>query len=326
MNKETFLWRLMEGLAELEQEERAQIAAYYQELVLDGVESGRTEEEVVAGFGEPAAVARQILAEHGSLRQKEKQLGRAVQPAEGGMRAYCPKGPVETVLVQLRDRRVEVRTSEDGVVRVWFEAGEGDRVSVDEANGAFRFIHKASFFNVFFGGSKNAVVEIPRQFEGTVCIQTSNSRVEAEGLMIDGRLQVITTNGKMRFKSCALTMLSGKTSNGRVILEDVTGVVCGAATSNGRIEAKNCFLRESLRLETSNGPIRVEGVDAPDLRFCTSNGSIKGTVAGNGEEYTVKVSTTNGHARANGGGGSLKKLHAVTTNGNIEIEFEGSPD
>ncbi len=329
MNKETFLWRLMEGLSQLEESERTQVAAYYQELVLDGVESGKTEEEVVAGFGEPAAVARQILDERGSLREKEKKFKREYeQSINGEERAYCPKEPVETVLVQVRDRRVEVRTSEDGMVRVWFAAREGDRISVDEANGAFRFIHKASFFNgmlLNFGGGKKAVVEIPRHFEGTVCIQTTNSRIEAEDLQIDGRLQMITTNGRLQVRDCALMMFSGKTSNGRVALENVAGVMCGAASSNGRIEAKNCRLSEGLRLETSNGAIHIDGVDAPDLSFRTSNGAIKGTVAGRGQDYSAKGSTTNGHVRIDGGGGP-KKLLAVTTNGSIEIGFqEGHP-
>lgn len=368
MNRETFLWRLMEGLKALDEDERAQVTEYYQELLMDGVENGKTEEEVVAGFGDPAEVARQILTERGTLMEKEAQFEQEreeherrrqeyeqqrreheqrrqeyeqrrqeheqrrreyEQRASGQPREYCARGPVETVLVQVRDRRVEVRESEDGVVRVWFAPQEGERVEVREANGAFQFVQKASFFNVhglFFclNGGQQATVEVPRGFTGTVCVQTTNGRMEAKGLTVPGRLQLVSTNSRIAVSDCALGRLSGKTTNGRVVLEDLTGDACEAATSNGRAEAKNCILTEHLWLESSNGAIHIERVDAQDISLHTSNGSIKGTVAGARENYSAVGKTTNGHCNLHGSGQTgEKKLRAITTNGGIHIEFEG---
>jgi len=316
----------MEGLGTLAEEERKKVSAYYQELILDGMESGKTEEEVVAGFGDPAAVAGQILEERDSLLQKEERLRQACKRSmDGEARAYCAKGPVETVLVQVRDRCVEVRESTDGAVRVWFAKREGDRVSVEEAGGAFRFIHQASFFNGMFffsfGGGKKVVVEIPHDFGGTVCVKTTNCRLEADRLTLGGKLQLVTTNGRLAVTSCTVGKLSGKTTNGRLMLEEVTGVACEAATSNGQIEAKNCRIDERLWLETSNGTILVEGVDAPNLSFHTSNGAIKGAIAGRRAEYTLESRTTNGHSNVNGGDGE-KHLRAVTSNASIHLDFQ----
>lgn len=51
MNRETFLNELMAGLTQLGPVEQRQVADYYNELIFDGVENGKPEEEIIAGFG-----------------------------------------------------------------------------------------------------------------------------------------------------------------------------------------------------------------------------------------------------------------------------------
>lgn len=332
MNQETFLWRLMERLSALEPGEREQVAAYYQELILDGIESGKAEEDVVAGFGDPADVARQILAERSSLQEKEEKIRRELtRQRQGELREYRAKGDVDTVFIQTRNRRVDVRESTDGAVRVWFAAGEGDRVNVENANGAFRFIHKASFFgdSWFFWtqGHREVIVELPHGFTGKAYVQTTNSRIGAQQMTVPGQLQLRSSNGKVAVSDSEIGVLQTSTSNGSVSLENITGTACEAATSNGAIHAKLCGMEQHLWLESSNGAIHPEQIAAPDLSFTTSNGAIRGTVAGKEEEYNILVKTSNGRANLDDVQEEHRpnRLRAITTNGSIHIEFTDAP-
>ena len=68
MNRETFLNELMAGLTQLGPVEQRQVADYYNELIFDGVENGKPEEEIIAGFGAPEEIAAQIRVEYRLLR------------------------------------------------------------------------------------------------------------------------------------------------------------------------------------------------------------------------------------------------------------------
>ena len=77
MNRETFLNELMAGLTQLGPVEQRQVADYYNELIFDGVENGKPEEEIIAGFGAPEEIAAQIRAEYKSQQAVEGRPGRA---------------------------------------------------------------------------------------------------------------------------------------------------------------------------------------------------------------------------------------------------------
>ena len=61
MRKTEFLERLRAALNALPEEEAKKTIAYYAEMIDDRIEDGMSEEEAVAGLGEPEAVAREIL-------------------------------------------------------------------------------------------------------------------------------------------------------------------------------------------------------------------------------------------------------------------------
>ena len=82
--------------------------------------------------------------------------------------------------------------------------------------------------------------------------------------------------------------LAAKTSNGPITLSGVTGGDCEAASNNARITAEHCRFAEKLWMQTSNGPVRAEDVEAPDLTFKTAN---------------------------------AKRLWATTSNGRIDVRF-----
>ena len=80
MNRETFLNELMAGLTQLGPVEQRQVADYYNELIFDGVENGKPEEEIIAGFGAPEEIAAQIRAEYKSQQAVEGAPGQGAVP------------------------------------------------------------------------------------------------------------------------------------------------------------------------------------------------------------------------------------------------------
>lgn len=60
-----FEWEreLRRRLADLPKDEVQKVMEYYDELFMDGIDAGKTETEITAGFGSPEDVARKIISE-----------------------------------------------------------------------------------------------------------------------------------------------------------------------------------------------------------------------------------------------------------------------
>lgn len=364
MNKAEFLSALENALTALRPEDRQQVLDYYAEMIEDGVENGMSEEAVIEQFDAPEQIAAQLCAEYGTLQNVSPARKRgAEQPWE-----YGPEGPVHTAAIRLHDVRVRVVPSPDGRLRVRFSPIEGEEVTTQEANGVFQFIHKPTLFStngwfVIFTGLREAVVELPQGFAGTVCVKTSNAGIHADDLTLEGELQLVTGNSSILVQRCQLETLRAKTSNSIISVTDVTGTVCETATKNAHITVERCAFdrltgqtkngsvrlsdahsrrcdfitsnasmtvragrfTEGCEMRTSNGSIRVDALEAPDIVLETSNASIKGNVLGAEDDYAVTSHTSNANnlLRDTSGMNRPCRLRAVTSNGKIDICFTG---
>lgn len=65
MTKKEFLKRLKKGLSPLDRQERERIVEYYDEMIDDRIEYGKTEEEAVEEIGSPEVIAIRTLKEAG---------------------------------------------------------------------------------------------------------------------------------------------------------------------------------------------------------------------------------------------------------------------
>ena len=80
MTQAAFLEELDRHLTGLSDEERRRAADFYRELILDGMEDGKTEEEAVEALGSPEAAAAALLQEQPAqnklqvLDEKKRQL------------------------------------------------------------------------------------------------------------------------------------------------------------------------------------------------------------------------------------------------------------
>ena len=75
---------------------------------------------------------------------------------------------------------------------------------------------------------------------------------------------------------------------------------------------------------TSNGPVRAEDVEAPDLTFKTANAAITGTVVGDMRDYAISSRTSNAQNNLPmdcAYEDQAKRLWATTSNGRIDVRF-----
>ena len=73
MNRKKFIKKLQRELRHIDADERERIVKYYDELILDAVETGKTEDQAVSGLGSPESIAADAVAETPSKYVKRKK-------------------------------------------------------------------------------------------------------------------------------------------------------------------------------------------------------------------------------------------------------------
>lgn len=326
MTQQEFLKQLAAALAPLGDMERSRILDYYGEMICDGIESGKAEQELIDSFGAPEEIAAQILEESApSERGSSIPTVPAVRSAVSD--GYASKEPVHTILVDARHISVEIRPVQDGPVRVHFSPLESDRVIVSEQNGVFSFRHTMEFFffhwrSLFF--SRRIVVDIPASFHGDLQVATCNARLCAENLSGLGFVQLSTSNGRLVVSNLTCASLDAATSNAALELRSVSGDRCTAKTNNGHITANFCSFPGGLSLHTSNAAVRAQSLTSDNLELVSSNGPISAVILGDLREYAVHSHTSNASSSLPpelNFPGQTKSLNVHTSNAVIDVRF-----
>ena len=145
-------------------------------------------------------------------------------------------------------------------------------------------------------------------------LQTSNGRIEVEGVKVTSLASLETSNGRVTLIAVAGDV-KVKTSNGKIDIQGFIGQL-DARTSNGSIDFTGTLRSDSENeLRTSNGSIEVTLVDTPgvELDAATSNGNVRSELP-----ITISGGTRDDRlAGTIGAGGSRLGIH--TSNGSITI-------
>lgn len=326
MKQEEFLQELMAQLRELNEDDKCQLREYYEELIMDGIELGRTEDEIIAEFGPASQVADRIrkeYAEYGELLSALPARGKNPEREE-----YHSDRQIHTINVEAMNMPVEVVRVKEGNVQVQFQPREGiDIVSSETIDGEFTFQHRMRIFsfNLFawLTGSKKIVVEIPESFDGNLYIKTSNASLNIKGLAGLKNAKLISSNGKITVSNveCKTTFI--KTSNGSINLQDLKGDELEANTSNAHIAADDCIMDNALMLNTKNGAIGIHGLECSKIVLRTSNAAITGVIRGDMRDYAIQSHTSNASCNLPNYSypDQKKNLVAKTSNARIQIEF-----
>lgn len=321
MKREEFLTRLKGELGDIAREDIEQIEDFYEELILDGMEQGYTEEEILGRFGKPEDVARQVRREYGGLIPYTSRGNE-----ENG---YEASDMVHTVLIDVTNLRINVRTVENGPIRVLFHPREGsDKVTFTQENGVFSFVHRTkglfhlNWLNLFLDYNI-LILEIPRSFGGVLKLKTSNAPIRLSNLSSLSAAELISGNGRIKAENVKGDSITIRTSNARLELTGLAGKRLEAVTNNGSVSARECHFPQSVVLQTKNGSVSCRNLISDQIQMHTCNGSVTGTIIGNVNDYAIHSSTMNGsnNLRDVEEGGRTKSLSAKTVNGQIHLEF-----
>lgn len=142
-------------------------------------------------------------------------------------------------------------------------------------------------------------------------IDTSNSSIKLEGVLVDGNVKLDTSNSAINVKQVCCKVLEADSSNGGITLEEVSALRATLDTSNGGIRVRQSDIAEMLNADTSNGSIEV-------------------MLQGSESDYRVHADTSNAKIYVNGRScgseyvthSGSKAVRLDTSNGRINIGFE----
>lgn len=327
MKQEEFLQLLMSQLIELNEEDKNQLREYYNELIMDGMELGKTEDEIINEFGPADQVAARIRKEYAEYGEMLSAL--PSKSRFSGKEEYRSENTkIHTIIIDASNIPVDVIPVREGSVKVDFKPRDGvDTVSSNTIDGEFTFIHRMrSFsFNFFslFQGPRRIVVEVPEDFEGNLSVKTTNGSINVKGLKNLSNAKFLTSNAKITAINFVCKSVFMKTSNGSLNLDNIHGDEMEAETSNAHIAADSCAMSNALMLTTKNGAIGVHNIECDKIVLKTSNAAITGTIHGDMRDYAIQSHTSN--ASCNLPNYSYpeqkKNLVARTSNGRIQVEF-----
>lgn len=235
---------------------------------------------------------------------------------------YTPHSEITQIDLEDHLTQLVVLPSTDGLLHVEVYEGEHFNYHFSEENGVLTV--KCDYAPIGFNFSLiNGATTIycPENVK-VINARTSNASAKAENLELDS-LYLKSSNGAISVKGLSISGNAElESSNARIIVENSTFGDLTVKTANGRIEA-DCRCRDTLSLKTSNGSITVSGIAAQrEIRLETSNGSIKGTVAGSIMDYTISSHTSLGDSTlptSFKGGDTV--LEVKTSNGSIALDF-----
>ena len=324
MNREEFKIYLAARLATLTDEERTEVFNYFDECLDEAVENGEDENEAIERLGDPDEVAGQLLAD------REAKTAAPEQTAPYSS-AFDPAGLLG-VSVSARHAGISVTSTATDTVRVRYDVHKGEDFSADIEDGVLVVRERVpqhwmlwlrAIINLGWEGKRWIIdINLPKQFDGFVELESSNHAVSVERVSV-GSLSAQTSNGKLivdgvkaageitEISSNGKTSLRNSTANGNVRVE----------TSNGRAEADSVECRGEMTVRTSNGRVQIERCNAASIKAKTSNGGATLAQVKVDKELTVK--TSNGSIEVDAvGAGELLKL--ISSNASITGRLSGS--
>lgn len=129
-------------------------------------------------------------------------------------------------------------------------------------------------------------IYVPRSYQGMLNLCTSHAKISASNLELASRFHALTTNAAIELRGVLATALELKTSNAKVIVENVAAfgepdaqgelqpTLSRIASSNGALQLSGLSTLGPLECNTSNSALRLRDVAIQGALNCaTSNGS-----------------------------------------------------
>jgi hypothetical protein len=325
MKRDQFLNELRLALSGLTAEELNGVTSYYTEIIDDRMETGMTEEEAIAAMEPIDVIAKQVFADRPASKPSEQSTDRekTVTYAAGGIRE---------VRVKAREQRIKVIQGTDENITLRYRDTLREPYHVTCQDGKLSLVREPisnfTYFLLHFGihwDIGGIEVILPKEFAGSVDLETFNSNITASDITCWGSFHAHTSNSKIAARNMSAKKIDLKTGNSKIELVNVSAQnELMAKTSNSRITAENTVAGSQLSLITSNGHISVTNIKSPEITLRSSNSGITGSIDGKREDYAIVSGTSNAHSNLpSENTGGTKKLSVHTSNAGIQILFAG---
>ena len=244
---------------------------------------------------------------------------------------------ISRINIRTRNMPVTVTPTKGNEITIHYYTSEEDPYEVSLEGGVLTLKYKyenlfslgswfsgSTIFNIINNTNPNVEVIVPEAYANALQLDSSNGSIHVSGLTGAGDVRMDTSNAAISVNNVTATGITAQTSNGSVTLD--TLVVAGGVdvkSSNGSITARQVAAKDRLVLKTSNARINVDQITSAMIELRSSNGSISGAVAGKRSDYTISSDTSNADDNLGDGGSGPSRLTVDTSNGAINVKFQG---
>jgi hypothetical protein len=321
MNKEQFLLALEEELALLPEDEKEDVLGDLNEYFEEGVRDGKSEQEISASLGSPAAIASDILSAYPEFTEMKRPAGPSSRQRDDYELIEIPGGHYTAAEVMTETGAVRLIPSADTVTRIELIGAKKDlKFDADISNAKLsvtlvgrRTIR--SWFSFGTAPSFRMVIHLPKKLYDSILARTENGSISAEQ-QLARQFAARSDNGRITIRECAFREVDAKSDNGRIEINKTESDTIKCETDNGRIEM--ILVRSGrLRAETDNGRIVMENVEGA-ITGRTDNGRIELSIESIGDPIDLK--TDNGSITVSTVAKPTDALiRTRTDNGQVEI-------
>lgn len=346
MTRNEYIRQLVDQLSFLDEQAQSAALSFYDEMLDDLMEEGKSEAEAVAAMDPPAEIAERLRAEsnHSPASAADASFERQT--------LTCDVSGLHTIRLEALNTPINVTPCTGSKVTLAYTSTLREHYEAVCQNGVLTLSCQARgglSLRQIFGLYRPQPVELhlPPSACAALSLRTSNSPIDVKGEASSPfRFTSVTlnsSNGPLRLTHLHSNEgLNAQTRNGRIQAQGLeSGGAMELATSNAPIQAETLAAREirlatsnarlnahqltsqgALTLATSNGSIQVEQLQAAAITLRTSNGSIQGTLPGRQADWAITSRTSNASSSLPTEQPGEKPLSVRTSNGAIRLGFE----
>lgn len=332
--------QLTENIYALSTAERSRVTNYYNELFLDKCDSGMSESDAVASFGDPVEVANSLLEEMDAHNQQP-------QPVPSTANCSCDSSAYSTTdsntttynnatvnsVPTKHGKSIEYSFSTETVNNVLFDLHTYDMNIVASSNNTLvvSYIYHDRDIAISLDNGSLTVAEpklnkpalqykhrkvyiyLPIGNTPAVIGNTVNGDIDIEHVSLS-TAKLTTKQGDIDLEDCQATQLTLISTHGDIVLDTATCDTANANTDMGDIDLQDSTLSQ-LIARVKNGDISIDASKLTQGQLTVAQGDIE---LSNSTGSVVVATTKNGDIESYQC--NLANLSATTQNGDIECQ------
>ena len=295
-----YMEALKRGLEERDIKDREEVFSYFEEMISDHLENGKSEQEIIDALGDP-----QILLD--AIGERKVKTEKMSPDEERGCVVFSG---IRNVDIDVESYDIEIFSCKEETGRVEYDFTEdvsldveidGDELKIDQRNE--KIFIDSLFARIFHSGrsvNASAKIYIPQGKLEDLDIKTVSGDLELCDLQAD-ELNIGTVSGDITLKD--ISMNEGK----------ITAV-------SGDIELDDVDCLKTLKIETVSGDADAKGLSFKEMKAETVSGDLTLLLKGSREDYDIRKEGLKGPRTYERNG--YRTLRYETVSGDLDYRFE----